>query len=49
MRISSGEPRWQESNQGEKQHHQETYALRTNTRYTSHLTPEPTALSVAGE
>ncbi|XP_046620410.1 protein outspread isoform X1 [Neodiprion virginianus] len=49
MRISSssGDARWQESKQGQKQQHQETFTLRSNTRHPSRLTPEPTALSVA--
>lgn len=50
MRVGSGTgaQRWQETKQNEKQQLSQTYTLRANARHTSRLTPEPTALSVAG-
>lgn len=51
MRVGGAGARWQESKQNEKQQQQqlpEAYTLRADARYTSRLTPEPSALSVAG-
>jgi len=51
MRVGGGtgaHQRWQETKQNEKQQLSQTYTLRANARHTSRLTPEPTALSVAG-
>lgn len=50
MRVGSGTgaQRWQETKQNEKQQFSQAYILRANARHTSRLTPEPSALSVAG-
>ncbi|KYN36993.1 Protein outspread [Trachymyrmex septentrionalis] len=47
MRVGTGDQRWQETKQNEKQQLSQTYTLRANARRTSRFTPEPSALSVA--
>lgn len=49
MRVSGAGARWQENRQNEKQQQlPEAYTLRADARHASRLTPEPSALAVAG-